>query len=137
VCVVLGESLVRRAFRLTAGCVAVLFGIACLSLTARVFVRVGLPEGVKAVVYLWILTLAVPLPVSFGVNLVGGLVPWRLFAGWWLIACGVVYLMGILWIMPDYRVDLASLVAVVAPGLALLSGGSLLLLLRQRQTDGR
>jgi hypothetical protein len=73
--------------------------------------------------------MAVPLPVSLGLNLAWGLAPWRLFAGWWLIACSVLYLVGIVWVAPNYRVELASLVLVGAPFLALLSAGSLLLLI--------
>jgi hypothetical protein len=103
-----------------------------LLLAVWVFVKVGLPEGVKAVASLWILTLLVPLPVSLGVNLMVVLVPWRVFAGCWLIACSAVYLMGILWVAPDYKIDL---ILVGAPFLALLLGGSLLLLPRWRPTD--
>jgi hypothetical protein len=121
---------------LTAGSVAVLFGIACLLLAVRIFVRVGLPEGIKAVAYLWVLTLVVPLPMSFGVNLLWRLVAWRLFAGCWLIGCAALYLVGILCIAPHYRVDLTSVVVVAAPFLALHSGGLFLLLMRRPPSDG-
>src|SRR4051794_30916740 len=85
-----GGHQVRRAFRLTAGSAALLGGISCLFLLARALVTNWPPEGFKAPAYLWAFTLAGFLPASFGSNLLWRGVPWRAFAGWWLLALGAV-----------------------------------------------
>jgi hypothetical protein len=128
-----------RAFRLTAGSVAALFGIACLLLITRTLIRVGWPAGFKACAYLWAFTLTVPLPISLGVNLAWRLVRWRLFVGWWLIALAAILEVGVLLTTPDlkaYRLDLMSPVVIVVLFLAFLSGGLFLLLIRRRPNDG-
>jgi hypothetical protein len=117
----------RRAVRIAAATTAILFGLACLVMAVRIFARTGPPAGMKAVVYLWVLPLAVPLPVSFGMNLLRQVVAWRVFAAGWLAAWGTLYLTGLLWVLPDYRFELLPFLAVASPGVACLIGGLLLL----------
>src|SRR5262245_46495478 len=113
----------RRTLRVTAGIVAMLFGTACLVMAVRIFLRTGPPEGAKAAAYLWLLPLVIPLPMSLGVNLLWGVVKWRVFTGWWLVAVGLLYLGGIFWILPDYQVTLPSLLLVTSPAAVLLLAG--------------
>jgi hypothetical protein len=58
-----------RAARIAAATAAILFGAACLVMAVRIFARTGPPVGMKAVAYLLILPLVIPLPLSLGVNL--------------------------------------------------------------------
>jgi hypothetical protein len=124
-----------KTFRLTAGSIAVLLGTICLFWVTRTLIRVGWPEGFKASAYLWFVTLTVPLPVSLAVNLVWEVVPWRCFAGGWLIAFATIHCVGIFLAAADlraYRFNLTFPALVGVPFLAFLSGGLLLLLIRRR-----
>ena len=125
-----------RAARDVVAYVAILFGVACLVLAVRIFARAGMPAGMKAVAYLWILPLLIALPVSFGLNLMWRAVPWRRFAGWWLIGWGTLYLAGLLRVLPEYRFELLAFLAVASPGLASLLGGSFLLWRGRRADPG-
>ena len=116
--------------------VSILFGVACLVLAVRVFARAGMPAGMKAVAYLWILPLVIALPVSFGLNLMRRAVPWRRFAAWWLTGWGTLYLAGLLWVLPDYRFELLAFLAVASPRLVSLLGGSFLLWRGTRAAPG-
>jgi len=126
----------RRTARAVVAYVAILFGVACLVLAVRIFARAGMPAGMKAVAYLWILPLVIALPVSFGVNLMRRAVSWRRFAAWWLLGWGSLYLAGLLWVLPDYRFEPLAFLAVASPGLASLLGGSILFWRGRRADPG-
>ncbi len=123
----------QKAFRVAVSSVAILFGSASLLLVTLIRIRLGWPEGLKPFFYLWFLTLTGPLPLSIGVNLGWGLVRWRSFAGWWLIALAATHIAGVLLIahaLKSYRLDFTLLGAIGIPFLAFLLGGLLILLIR-------
>jgi len=110
---------------------AILFGQGFLLLFVRTLARVGPPNGMKAVLYVWLSALLILLPISFGVNLLWKLLSWRLFTGCWLSGWSVVYIVGLLSVLPRYKLDW-SVPCFFMPGLGLLATGMLLLLRNNR-----
>lgn len=102
---------------------AVLFGAACLVMEERIFARTGPPSGMKAVAYLLILPLTIPLPLSLGVNLLWHVVSWRRFAGGWLVVWGSINLACLLGVSPGYRFELLPYLALASPGVAFVAAG--------------
>lgn len=125
--------------RTAAGVFLLLCGVAALLFFLRVFLRVGLPqanESAKGVVYIWVLTISIPLPLTTAVALFWGIRSWRPFVGWWLLAAGVLALASLLWFLPDYQgwplsFVVCSAICVVPPILC----GLFLLLRTKRQGD--
>jgi hypothetical protein len=122
--------------RAVAGVFFVFVGVAASIFFLRVFLRVGFPrlqEGGKGVVYLWMLTLTIPLPITAGVALLLGIRSWRRFFGWWLLAAGMLALPSLLWFLPPYQgwpqtFVIGSAVCVLPPIMC-----SLFLLLRTKR----
>jgi hypothetical protein len=103
----------------------------------RVFLRVGFPrleDGVKGVLYLWVLTLSIALPFTGGLALCGR-GSWRRFTGWWLLAVGLLAFGSLLWFLPAYQGWPLSL--VVGSALCVLPqiGGSAFLLLWAKRAN--
>jgi hypothetical protein len=91
---------------MAAGVFLVLVGVTASVFFLRLFLRVGFPQpadGAKGALYLWILTISIPLPVTAGIGLISGLQSWRLFLGCWLLAAGILALPSLLWFLPPYQ----------------------------------
>jgi hypothetical protein len=89
-----------------AGVCLLLFGVASSFFFLHIFLRVGFPQlqdGAKGVVYAWLFTISVPLPLTTGVALFWGIRSWRPFVGWWLLAMAVLALGSLLWFLPPYQ----------------------------------
>jgi len=87
------------------------------------------PTGFKGAAYVWALALTGLLPISLGLNLLRQLLPWRRFAGGWLLALAGIYLAGFALAAPElhhYQLDQLP-VCLGLPLLALASVGVLLL----------
>jgi hypothetical protein len=72
----------------------------------RIFLRVGFPQlqdGAKGVVYAWVLTISIPLPLTTGVALLWGIRSWRPFVGWWFLVAAVLALGSLVWFLPSYQ----------------------------------
>jgi hypothetical protein len=129
----------EHAPRIIAGSILVLLGVICLLLLMYALIHAGWPEGLSASIYLWMLSLSVALPVSLGVNLIGRLVRWRLFLGWWLIGLGVMHIAAVLLFLPDlrrYKIDLTLPAFIGVPLLVFLPSGLLVLLTGRHSTNG-
>jgi hypothetical protein len=67
-------------------------GLTSSALILSMFLRAGFPrpaDGAKWVAYVWLVPLTVAVPGTAGVTRLRGR-PWRWFAGWWLVAFGVL-----------------------------------------------
>jgi hypothetical protein len=88
------------------GLFLVLFGATASAFFLRVFLRAGFPQpqdGIKGVLYAWVLTLSIALPVTAGVALIRGSRSWSMFLGCWLLAAGVLAFGSLLWFLPAYQ----------------------------------
>jgi hypothetical protein len=92
--------------RTVTGLLLVLLAVIASAFFLHLFPRVGFPQiqdGAKGVMYLWLLTLTIALPVTAGVPLLWGSPSWRRFAGWWLLAAGLLAFGSLLWFLPPYQ----------------------------------
>jgi hypothetical protein len=113
----------------TAAMLAIVVGVCFALLLSRTLWRVGLPlpYGMKAVVYLWIATLTVALPISLGVALLRPRLCWSSFAGSWLLAGGIIFACSLLPVLPQYEDLYLSAFYTFLFAITCIGGGLLLI----------
>jgi hypothetical protein len=126
----------RARTRTLTGMLLIVVAVLASALFLAVFLRVGFPrleDGAKGVVYLWVLTLSIALPLTAGVALCRG--SWSLiwFTGWWLLVVALLAFASLLWFLPPYQgwplsLVVGSAVCVLPP----LAGSAFLLLWGKR-----
>ena len=126
--------IVPRRIAKGAAVLAILVGVGFAVMLSNTLWRVGLPlpHGMKAVAYLWFATSTVALPISLGVALLRPRRCWSSFAGWWLLAAGVIFLGSLLPVLREYRdLHLSALYSLLLA--TLCAGGGLLLIRKARR----
>jgi hypothetical protein len=80
--------------------------MASLVFFVRLFWHIGVHHALgppaKRVVYAWVLTISIPLPLTAGVALLRVIRSWRPFVGCWLVAAGALAARSLTWFLPDY-----------------------------------
>jgi hypothetical protein len=114
-----------RTIKGWAAALSLLVGAAFGLLIARTWWRVGLPlpYQIKPAVYVWFATIAVAFPISFGLALLRAKPSWGSFAGWWLLAAGVIFPGSLLPALPHYRDFPATALCTLLCALPPVQGG--------------